>query len=196
MQRMIFLLMAVCWIGAGPSFLFAADTTNSTAAAPLPQVAIIVRNEAGTPFDSKISVLEHLVGDRITGKGYSVISHHVVTRVLSGQSNELDHALNDNSSALRLAQNLGADFILVASIASYDTDKTTYNSFGIATPDVTRTLRVSYKIIETSTGGAIRGGTVVATKIVRQAPNSSVEDSNLIGRLLDDAAGQLADAIE
>ncbi len=189
--------MAVCWIGTGQSFLFAADNTNSTAAVPpLPKVAIIVRNEAGPQFDGKIPVLEHLVGDRITDKGYSVIAHRVVVRVLSVQSNELDNALNDNSNALRLAQKLGADFILVASIATYDTDKTTYNSFGIATPNVTRTLRVGYKIIETSTGGAIRGGTVVATKIVRQASGSNAEDSNLISRLLDDAAGQLADAIE
>jgi hypothetical protein len=188
--------MTACLMGAGQSFLFAADSTNSTAVAPPLKVAIIVRNEAGSQFDKKISVLEDLVGSQIASKGYSVISRHIVTKALSGQTNELDNALNDNASALQLAQNLGADYILVPTITSYDTDQMTYNSFGMATPNITHTLRVSYKIVETRTGGSIRGGTVVATKIVRHASDSSTKDSDFINGLLDDAAGQLADTIE
>jgi hypothetical protein len=183
-------------LGAGQSFLFAADNANVTAAAPLRKTAIIVKNEAGAQFDSKIFVLEDLVGSRVAGKGYSVISRDVVTQALSGQSNELDSSLNDNSSALRLAQNLGADFILVPSIATYDVEKKTYNGNGIISLNITYTLRISYKTVEAGAGGAIRGGTVIATKTVRQTPDLNTQDSDFIDGLLDDAAGQLADAIE
>jgi len=183
-------LMMVGLMGAGQ--IFAAD---STAAPPLRKTAIIVENRAGTQFDDKISVLEDLVGTRVAGNGYSVISRDVVTQALSGQPNALDSALNDNSSALRLAQNLGADFILVPSITTYGSEKKTYNGNGIVTLNITYTLRVGYKIVEAGAGGAVRGGTVIATKTIRQTPDLATDDSDLINGLLDDAAGQLADAI-
>lgn len=184
-----FVLLAASLITDGN--LFAADTT----ATPLRKTAIIVENHAGAQFDDKIPVLEDLVGTRVAGNGYSVISRDVVTEALNNQPNALDNALNDNSSALRLAQNLGADFILVPSITTYGSEKKTYNGNGIVTLNITYTLRVGYKIVEAGAGGAIRGGTVTATKTIRQTSDLSTDDSDLINGLLDDAAGQLADAV-
>jgi PEGA domain len=108
---------------------------------------------------------------------------------------KLDEALSDNTSALRLAQNLGADFILIPTITSYGTERKTYSGDGISTVNLTHTLRVSYKIVEAGAGGAIRGGTVVASKTFRQTADLQTEDSDLINELLDDAANQLADAV-
>ena len=184
--------MAVGLTAAGQ--LFAADT-DASGASPLRKTAIIVENHAGAQFDDKIAVLEDLVGTRVAGKGYAVISRDVVTGALGGQPNALDSALNNNSSALRLAQNLGADFILVPTITTYGSEKKTYNGNGIVTLNITYTLRTSYKIVEAGAGGAIRGGTVAATKTIRQTPDLSTDSSDLINGLLDDAAGQLADAI-
>jgi hypothetical protein len=192
MRILTALLMAAGLTAAGQ--LFATDTASS-GASPLRKTAIIVENLAGTQFNDKIPVLEDLVGTRVAGRGYSVISRDVVTQALSGQPNTLDSALNDDSSALRLAQNLGADFILVPSIATYGIDKKTYNGNGIVTLNITHTLRVSYKIVEAGAGGAIRGGTVTATKTIRQTSDLSTDDSDVINELLDDAADQLADAI-
>jgi PEGA domain-containing protein len=171
--------------------LFAADATN----APLRKVAIIVENHAGAQFNDKVSVLEDLLGNQIAGRGYSVISRDVVTSALSGQSNALDSALNDNTSALRLAQNLGADFILIPSLTSYGIQRKAYTGDVIATINVTHVLRVSYKIVEAGAGGAIKGDTVTATKSIRQSASLLVEDTDTINGLLADAAGQLADAI-
>jgi hypothetical protein len=193
MRILTALLMAAGLTAAGQ--LFAADTADSAAAPPLRKTAIIVENHAGAQFDDKIAVLEDLVGTRVAGKGYSVISRDVVTGALGGQPNALDSALNNNSSALRLAQNLGADFILVPSITTYGSEKKTYNGNGIVTLNITYTLRVGYKIVEAGAGGAIRGDTVVATKTVRQTSDLSTDSSDIINGLLDDAAGQLADAI-
>jgi len=107
----------------------------------------------------------------------------------------LDQALSDSTSALRLAQNLGADFILIPSLTTYGIDKKTYSGSGISTINVTHTLRVSYKIIEAGAGGAIKGDTVVATKTLRQSGSLSVDSSEVINELLDDAASQLADSL-
>lgn len=195
-------LIAAGLIAAGQ--LFAADNAGSTAAPPLRKTAIIVENRAGAAFNDKVSVLEDLLESRIAGEGYSVLSRDVVTRALkdystgvnpNGELTALDRSLEDNTSALRLAQNLGADFILVPSITTYGTEKKSYNGDGVVTVNVIYTLRVSYKIVEAGEGGAIRGGTVTATKTVRQTSGLSDEDNDVVNQLLDDAAGQLADAI-
>ena len=107
----------------------------------------------------------------------------------------LDQALSDNTSALRLAQNLGADFILIPSITTYGTEKKTYNGNGISTVNVTHTLRVSCKIVEAGAGGAIKGGMAMASKTIRQSGELQVDNSDVINELLDDAADQLADTL-
>jgi hypothetical protein len=271
--------------------LFAADTTN---AAPLRKVAIIVENHAGAQFNDKVAVLEDLLSSRIAGEGYSVISRAVTVNALksydtagisvssqtalnasagsasahnssstllgqadssqtaaigatagngtdtnsaaldlarkdstriaatqasagnaSGHSSaaldlaqsdsaqvavtpettKLDQLLSDNTSALRLAQNLGADFILIPSITTYGTEKKAYTGDGISTINITHTLRVGYKIVEAGAGGEIKGDTIAVSKTIRQSGNLQVEDTDIINELLDDAAGQLADTI-
>ena len=114
---------------------------------------------------------------------------------ITPDTTRLDQALSDNTSALRLAQNLGADFILIPSITTYGTEKKTYNGNGISTVNVTHTLRVSYRIVEAGAGGAIKGGMAVASQTIRQSGGLQVESSDVLNELLDDAAGQLADTI-
>jgi hypothetical protein len=189
----------------------------------LRKIAIIVENRAGAQFNDKVPVLEDLVASRVAGKGYSVISRDVAVNALktyasagastSSQSSagttttdstqvsvtpettKLDQALSDNTSALRLAQNLGADYILIPAITSFGTEKRAYNGNGIATVNTTYKLRVSYKIVEANEGGAVRGSTVLAEKNFRNTGDLQTDSSDVINDLLDDAADQLANAI-
>jgi hypothetical protein len=170
----------------------------------LRKIAIIVQNRASAGLNEKVAVLEDLVASRVAGQGFSVISRDDVTRSLKDYSNgqepngeltALDRSLEDNSSALRLAQNLGADYILVPSIVSLGTEKKNYNGNGISTLNITHRLRVSYKIVEGNLGGAVRGGAFVSEKTIRQTGDLQTESSDIINDLLDDAAQQLADAI-
>jgi hypothetical protein len=111
------------------------------------------------------------------------------------EATKLDQLLNDNISALRLAQTLGADYILIPAITSYGTERKSYNADGIATVNTIYKLRASYKIVEAGEGGAVRGGTVLAEKTYRDTGNLKTDSSDVINELLDDAADQLADAI-
>ena len=193
------LLLAAGLLTAGQ--LFAADATN---AAPLRKIAIIVENRAEAKFNDEVPVLEDLVSSRVAGKGYSVLSRDVVTRALkdysngaepNGQMTAVDRSLESGSSALRLAQNIGADFILIPSITSYGTEKKTFNGNGVSTVNTTHKLRVSYKIVEAGEGGAVRGGSFVSEKNFRDTAGFTTSSSDVINELLDDAADQLADAI-
>ena len=168
------------------------------------KIAIIVENRASGGMNDKVSVLEDLVASRVAGKGFAVISRDDVTRSLknyadgknpNGELTALDRSLEDNSTALRLAQNLGADYILVPSIVSFGTEKKNYNGNGISTLNTTYKLRVSYKIVEANVGGAVKGGAFVSEKNVRQTGDLQVESSDVVNELLDDAADQLAQSM-
>ena len=170
----------------------------------LRKIAIIVQNRGSAGLNEKVAVLEDLVASRVAGKGFAVISRDDVTRSMkdyangkepNGELTALDRSLEDNSSALRLVQNLGADYILVPSIVSLGTEKKNYTGNGISTLNVTHRLRVSYKIVEGNQGGAVRGGAFTSEKTIRQSGNLQTESSDIINDLLDDAAQQLADAI-
>ena len=108
------------------------------------------------------------------------------------ETTALDQALSDNTSALRLAQNLGADYMLIPALTSYGTERKAYNGTGIATVNTTHKLRVSYQIVEANEGGAVRGGTVLAEKNFRDSGDLKTDSSDVINELLDDAADQLA----
>jgi hypothetical protein len=195
-------LLAASLLAAGP--LFAADPVANSVSPPLRKIAIIVQNRGSAALNDKVPVLEDLVGSRVAGKGFSVISRDDVTRSLknystgkdpNGELGALDRSLEDNSSALRLAQNLGADYILVPSIVSLGTEKKNYSGNGINTLNITHKLRVTYKIVEAGQGGAVRGGAFTSEKTIRQTADLQTDSSDVINELLDDAAEQLADAI-
>ena len=107
----------------------------------------------------------------------------------------LDQALSDNTSALRLAQNLGVDYILIPSITTYGSKTGNFSGDGIKTLITKHTLRVTYKIVEASQGGAVRGGTVVSESATRDTADLQTDSTDTLNSLLDDAADQLATAI-
>ncbi len=103
----------------------------------------------------------------------------------------LDTATSDGSSALRLAQNLGADYLLVASITSFDTEEKTDTE--LKTVNTTYTLQVSYKVLEAALGGSLIADTVTAEKTIRSTESHQTKDSGIINKLLKDAAFQIAE---
>ncbi len=107
----------------------------------------------------------------------------------------LDQALTDNTSALRLAQTLGADYILIPSITSYGTEKKNYTGNGIQTMNTIHRLRVNFKLVEANEGGAVKGGTVMAQNTQRDSASLQTDSTDMLNELLDDAASQLAESI-
>ena len=84
-------------------------------------VAIFIKNRARDVPDEKVMPLEDLVAGKISDAGYRVISREDVANSVKAYatagpnvgtdvklSADLDKLLSDNTSALRLAQNMGA----------------------------------------------------------------------------------------
>lgn len=187
-----------------PSFLGNAihAAEADTNAEPI-KVALFVDNRAGSEFDGSVTVFEDFLASRLSGRKMQVLSREMILNSLkdfaagsasaddtAGQ--KLDRLLSDNTSALRLAQNLDADYVLLATIASYGKESRTFTGQGVKTVNNIHTLRVSYRLAEAAKGGEVGGDTIVATRTFRQSEGLQVESTDVLNQLLDEAADKMA----
>ena len=160
MQTKHFIARLTALLLAGVATVHAAEPAPS--APPARKAAIFVDNRAAKELNPKAIVLEDFISSRVATLGFQVINREIVISALKNYSAdqlkptkqetagaELDQMLTDNTSALRLAQNLGADLVLHVSIASLGSEKKDYadKELGIRTVNLSHILRVSYKIV-------------------------------------------------
>lgn len=116
-----------------------------------------------------------------------------VTTVSEGaRENALDAQLAQSTSAVRLAQTLGATHLLQVSIAGFDSNKKSIDAYGVKTVNDERTVRVTYKILDGVTGGSVASDTVRVSKTYQQAVGLTEERSSVVNELLDEAAQKVA----
>ena len=171
--------------------------------------AIVVSNRADAKYDSKVAALEDLLSARLADLGFSLISRELVTGNLrafappsasteaesAAATRAAEAAFLDQSSALRLAQSLGADFLLHASITSYGETKRQVAAYGNTLTNQDYTLRVAYKVLDARAGGALTGDVVEATRTEQASANSSASIGGLFDDLLADTSRQIADSL-
>ncbi len=201
------------------SLAFAASAENEEAGADQSRLraALFVQNRAGEIYENKIDVLNDLITTRLTEKGFSVLDKQYVAQrfreardrdaemkktveaLTGGEVNfTIDDALKD-SSALRLAQMIGADYLIVASINSVGHTTKKFKGketlYGVDNEVTDYTLRVALKVLEAGQGGSIYGDTVKATERIPQTDNLEIQSSDILNNLLDEAAVEVADNI-
>ncbi|GJQ50175.1 hypothetical protein KsCSTR_00820 [Candidatus Kuenenia stuttgartiensis] len=165
------------------------------------KAAIFVENRAGRQFDNKIAVFEDFITSRVAEKGFNVISREVVTDSLktyspgAAKENRLDTLLSNNTSALRLAQMMNADYLIAASISSFGTEKKKFKGYGVETVNLVTNLRASYKILEGLQGSTLVADTIMASKSERFTERSTVEDDDMMNMLLDESAYRIAESL-
>lgn len=101
-----------------------------------------------------------------------------------------DRLMSDNASATRLAQLMGAEFILFVNIGSYGKESTTVNrpDLDLKLRNTTHTIRGTYKLVEGYEGGGVGGGTFKVAKGFRQTESVQVESDDLANELIEQAA--------
>ncbi len=167
-----------------------------------------MENRAGKVLDDKVPVLEDFITSRVTEQGFCVLSRGVLINAfkdIPGKEPKvlhpevppvnLDQQLSSRSSALRLAQTMGVDYIIVASITSFGTERKTFESYGVKTINLVHNLRVSYKILEVAEGGSLVADTIKVSKTTRFTKDSATEDSDMINGMLDDVSVKVAECL-
>ena len=164
------------------------------------KAVIFTANHAGQALNEKLAALEDFVAGRITEKGFTIISREAATDALNSfrkdsPQTEADQLLASGSTALRLAQMLGADYIVLVSISSYGTEKRTSTAYDVATVNVIHNLRVTCKILDGVQGGTLAGDTFKVSRVTRATGADTVENSDVLNELLDDASVKVAESV-
>ena len=160
----------------------AAEPATPAAAAPAPRkVAIFVNNNAGAAYTGKVAVLEAALSSRMDSGDFQVISR-----------SDLIQAPTDQAGALRMGQQLGADFVLVATINSVAANETQFKDDQLAFTTVEYVLQTTYKVLDGGTGGAVAGDDVETTKKLKYGPSVKRNDGNVLNELLRTAAGKIS----
>lgn len=183
--------------------------------------AIFVQNHAGEDLEGSVPMFRDLLTARLTEKGFAIMDGHDVAerfRETEGSPDPVVDALRavskgietakteasvesvlNGASALRIAQMLDADYLIIASFASIGSDRKTFKGEGTLYKTdnevFTRTLRTSIKVMEGNKGSTVYGDTVVSR--ARLAGNSHLTTTTDDGDngLIDEAANTIAENI-
>jgi len=185
--------------------VLALGTVFARAQAPAPAegptVAIFTANRAGDVGKEQLGALEDYVTGRVTDLGVHVISGETALNAVSGMApgakpTDLDVQLAQATSAVRLAQTLGATHLLQVTISGFESNQRKVDAYGVKNTNEERTARVTYKILDGNTGASLAADTVRVSKTVQQTESSSESLSNALNPLLDEAAVKIAASLK
>lgn len=148
------------------------------------KLAIFVRNVTADVPDEKVMVLEAFITSWLTDKNISVISRAEVLNAVSnfaaegansgtGSPLEVEELLSDQTSALALARNLGADGLVVATITSYIVDKREIRDSRGNYDNIFYTLDIAWNVLDGGTGGSVASGIAKAKDGIKQYENQT-----------------------
>lgn len=182
-------------------------------------MAIFVTNETSIPELNNAKIkMEKILSAHVNNSGFGVISHDLVLRNLNaylgnpnakyknigeslresiGEKKSLGNEFFENASGLRIADFIGAEYILSVSISSFGKKTIKANSYGVKTKNTIYTLRCNYSLFDSSEGIGMTGQTAIAKKSFRHSENLEVEiDTEFTNELLDDCAKQMANSVK
>lgn len=175
---------------------------GDSAAAPSRTFAIFTKLQADQVPANSTGILEEDVAACLSGQGISTISRADVVNGVArfagdsantgdpeSQSRVVEQALSDQASATRLAELLGADAIIVASITNYTIANRAFNDpqLGVKSNIRTYTMGVALRVVDGMSGRSLYGGSVDATKSLRRT-SELTEELDPIDDLLQEAS--------
>ena len=101
-----------------------------------------------------------------------------------------------SSTAINMAEVLGADLVLAVSLDSVNVENKAYSGNGINAQNVIYTLRGTYKLLDINFGGTIISAPLKATKTVRQTEGLKVGNTGIIADMMEKAAADIAKDIK
>lgn len=190
------------------------------------RAAIFIQNKAGSDFQDKVDTFNDLITTRFTEKGFTIIDKNEVLAKFRESRNEdisvekiikiisdliktkktevpVEDTITD-AGALRIAQMIGADYLIFATINSFGQEQrlfkgqgTVYGTDNAVTDCI---MRLAIKVCEGSKGGTIYGDIIPITERVPQLEHLDIRSSDIINKLFDSgsvlAANNISDKIE
>ncbi len=164
------------------------------------RAAIFVANRSGAVLNDQLPIFEDMMIAQVTDLGFEVISREVVLSAVGdlekkASVNKLDALLSEQTSALRLSQNLGADYLFFVTLVSLDEEQRSVNAYGVTYDNHMYTLRASYRILDGNTGASLTAGMVEPTRMIQQTKQSQTRTTGLVRELLAKASREMASTL-
>jgi hypothetical protein len=172
--------------------------------------AVVVSNRGGAALEGKQASVEDQVSARLGEMGFRVISREIVqgnlrgfaplsaphTKESSTASAGAEAAFLDQASALSLAQNLNADYLLHVSLGSLSKSERSVVAYGTKLVTTEHTLTASYKLLDASAGGSLVGDVIKATLSDQATANVSTVSDGHVDDLIVKVAEQVASSLK
>lgn len=108
-----------------------------------------------------------------------------------------DRLMSDGASAVRMAQLMGAEYVLIATIGSFGTSRATFDNPRLQLKGTTtkHVLRATYKVLDGYKGGSVAGGIAKAEKAVSGSDTVKIETDDTTNELIEDVSTQIVSAL-
>jgi hypothetical protein len=165
--------------------------------------AIFVKNRGCKIDPEKVMVMEDFVVARVGELCFTTLSRedviNAVKRFSPAGANagtpqdpmaEADRLLSDQTSAVALARNMNADYVLTVSLTSLVSQIQKFEGYGVQTEVLSQTLDATYRLLDRAQGTVIDSGSASATEQLRGTPNLQ-QGADLIDPLIKQVAANL-----
>lgn len=162
------------------------------------KAALFILNRGGEELVEYRGIFEDLLQGKMSGAGFEIISPDIAMAAVSSldgiSQNSLDRDLEDQTTALRLGQNLQADYLIVATLTSLGRTSQAIQAYGVDVINEKFTLRTSYRVLDAVNGGTLVSSTAISEKVYTQSKHSQTITNDTLPELLDDAATKISSA--
>ncbi|QBG47987.1 hypothetical protein EGM51_11470 [Verrucomicrobia bacterium S94] len=151
-------------------------------------------------MNSQLPIFEDMIIAEVTDLGFEIISREVTIDAVGNllkdaRKDRLEEVLDSQTSALRLSQNLGADYLLFATLMGMDEEKRHVNARGIEYDNYKYTLRASYRVLEGNTGASLTSGMMEPSRTIQQTRHSHTTTTGIVTELLVQASKDMGAAL-
>jgi hypothetical protein len=176
-------------------------TSNPAVSQPQAYTVAIFTTSRVKEADAELGSLEDYITGRVTDLNFRVISGETALRAVSSlapgaRATQVDQQLLDGTSAVRLAQNLGASYLLHVSIAGADRENNTIDAYGVKQTNDVRTVRVTYKVLDGVSGASLAADTVRVSRAYQNTSGNQTTRTSIFNDLLDEAAVKVASSLQ
>lgn len=163
---------------------------------------LFVENYAGPEYNRYVQILERSLASHITDHGFKLVDPDNVLSAVAemnktGNATDTDviQMMKNQTSAMNLSQNIGVDYILIASINTYGSNSREIEFKGLERRTTEHILRASYELLDAGDAGGLSGDSVKVSHTTSQSQDLATASSDIINELIDKASRKLASSL-
>lgn len=193
---------------------------------PRRKMAIFVKNNVDKAFDRATTSMRNQIAAQVSGSNLEIMDYAEVVAAIAplvedipqsdivngqfinkymtgvtesagGRNTTQDQKLLANTSYTRLAENMGADYVMMVTLDSFTKNKVTLNDKRFGGKIVTERYKMSasYKVLDAYTGTSLGGDTLRVQESVRQTQGLTTEFGDFADNLEEELSQKLAASI-